>query len=124
MIHPSSTAQITALYLVRLLCPSQTATNSHFPTDNYSRGYVYLVITGKNINDLDRNTPAAHPIHLHGHDFVILAQENSTFTGVQNFTFNNPPRRDVALLYAGGYLALAFKPDNPGIWLVSRPLGE
>ena len=31
---------------------------------------------------------------------------------------NNPPRRDVALLPANGYLVLAFKSDNPGSWLL------
>ncbi|KAL8747014.1 MAG: hypothetical protein Q9190_001054 [Brigantiaea leucoxantha] len=34
------------------------------------------------------------------------------------FTYNNPPRRDVALLPANGYVALAFKTDNPGVWLL------
>jgi hypothetical protein len=34
-----------------------------------------------------------------------------------NLKFNNPPRRDVALLPAGGYLVVAFKADNPGSWL-------
>ena len=32
--------------------------------------------------------------------------------------FDNPPRRDVALLPAGGYLIIAFKADNPGSWLL------
>jgi hypothetical protein len=31
---------------------------------------------------------------------------------------NNPPRRDVALLPAGGYLVIAFRSDNPGSWLM------
>ena len=30
----------------------------------------------------------------------------------------NPPRRDVASLPGNGYLAIAFKKDNPGSWLV------
>lgn len=30
----------------------------------------------------------------------------------------NPPRRDVALLPANGYLIIAFKADNPGSWLM------
>lgn len=92
---------------------------------NYSNpawndGFVYLVITGRNLTSLKRPIPAAHPIHLHGHDFVILAQTNSTWDGVTipKNDLINPPRRDVALLYSGGYLALAFKLDNPGIWLV------
>src|SRR5271168_1749089 len=32
--------------------------------------------------------------------------------------FDNPPRRDVALLPAGGYIIIAFKADNPGSWLL------
>lgn len=31
---------------------------------------------------------------------------------------DNPPRRDVALLPANGYVVLAFKSDNPGSWLL------
>lgn len=30
----------------------------------------------------------------------------------------NPPRRDVASLPANGYLAIAFKKDNPGAWII------
>jgi len=30
----------------------------------------------------------------------------------------NPPRRDVASLPGGGSLAIAFKLDNPGSWLM------
>lgn len=30
----------------------------------------------------------------------------------------NPSRRDVATLPGNGYLAIAFKLDNPGAWLV------
>jgi len=32
--------------------------------------------------------------------------------------FDNPPRRDVALLPNGGFLIIAFKADNPGSWLM------
>ncbi|KAK4697824.1 hypothetical protein P7C71_g309, partial [Lecanoromycetidae sp. Uapishka_2] len=91
--------------------------------ENYNRGYVYLVITSQLLfkNETKRFIPAAHPIHLHGHDFVILAQSLDPYnvtTSPKTFNFNNPPRRDVALLPGGGYLAIAFKPDNPGVWLV------
>ncbi len=67
------------------------------------------------------NCNTVHPIHLHGSDFVILAQNRSTYDPVESpkyFKFNNPARRDVAMLPGGGYLALAFKPDNPGAWLM------
>ena len=32
--------------------------------------------------------------------------------------YNNPPRRDVVLLPANGFVVIAFKADNPGIWLL------
>ncbi|TEY57555.1 hypothetical protein BOTCAL_0214g00020 [Botryotinia calthae] len=48
-----------------------------------------------------------HPIHLHGHDFYILGQENSVnFTNKSSLNFANPARRDVAMLPALGYLLL------------------
>ncbi|KAF3913396.1 Laccase-2 [Dactylellina cionopaga] len=78
-----------------------------------------------------------HPIHLHGHDFMVLAQEEAP----KNKTMPKPtpeemiakvkenvkamkarnstmPRRDTALLPDGGYLVLAWKNDNPGPWLM------
>lgn len=85
-----------------------------------TNGYVYLVIVGADIVRTPTNKqqiPAAHPVHLHGHDFVILQQSKGALN-LSNPALRNPPRRDTALLYGGGALALAFKPDNPGIWLV------
>ncbi|KAG8161366.1 hypothetical protein KVR01_009630 [Diaporthe batatas] len=59
-----------------------------------------------------------HPIHLHGHDFWVLAQDIGTFDPTTtNITTTNPPRRDVATLPGNGYLAIAFKVDNQGTWL-------
>lgn len=62
-----------------------------------------------------------HPIHLHGHDFWIVGQEAAVFdpdTSPASFNLENPPRRDVATLPGNGYLAIAFKLDNPGSWLL------
>lgn len=61
-----------------------------------------------------------YQIHLHGHDFAILEQvANKTFsTDTVNLKYNNPPRRDVVLVPASGYIVIAFKTDNPGAWLV------
>ena len=64
--------------------------------------------------------PIPHPIHLHGHDFYVLKAGSGTFSNGNNQTLNyvNPPRRDVAMLPANGYLVLAFITDNPGAWLM------
>lgn len=75
----------------------------------------------------DRNSlivaSTAHPIHLHGSDFVILRQADRTEKwdpkeSPKKFNYDNPTRRDTAFVEGGGYLAIAFKPDNPGAWLV------
>lgn len=65
-----------------------------------------------------------HPIHLHGHDFFVLAQGSGTYAS-SSVTLNtaNPPRRDTAMLPASGYLVLAFETDNPGAWLMHCHIG-
>ena len=91
--------------------------------------WVYLIISANGTNRTSQQTalhrtfaPVAHPIHLHGHDFVLLAQQARPFSpdDPKNGTFNyaNPPRRDVALLPVGGYIAIGFKTDNPGVWII------
>lgn len=60
-----------------------------------------------------------HPIHLHGHDFWVVGQESTAFdASTFTPTLVNTPRRDVATLPSGGYLAIAFRTDNPGSWLM------
>ncbi|KAJ4360369.1 laccase, multicopper oxidase, benzenediol:oxygen oxidorectuctase [Didymosphaeria variabile] len=61
-----------------------------------------------------------HPVHLHGHDFYVLAQESEkTWDGdISGLKMDNPPRRDTATLPVKGYLVLAFESDNPGLWLM------
>lgn len=79
--------------------------------------WVYLLIT-------ESLLPVAHPIHLHGHDFFVLGSGTTTYdasTAVLNL--DNPPRRDVALLPAAGWLMLAFQTDNPGAWIMHCHIG-
>ncbi|KAL9126844.1 MAG: hypothetical protein Q9217_004171 [Psora testacea] len=97
-------------------------------TEDYTRDdWVYLIITANGTTNQHaagkrRFIALAHPIHLHGHDFVLLAQQNRPFhvDDLSNGTFkyDNPPRRDVALLPGDGYLAIGFRTDNPGIWIM------
>ena len=89
--------------------------------------WIWLVITapyGIPDDGARKFIPAAHPMHLHGHDFALLRQsENSWREDKKWLKLNcnetaikcdNPPRRDVALLPAKGYIIIAFKADNPG----------
>ncbi|KAK5084048.1 laccase, multicopper oxidase, benzenediol:oxygen oxidorectuctase [Exophiala xenobiotica] len=59
-----------------------------------------------------------HPMHLHGHDFYILGAGTGIFDNSRSLNYVNPPRRDVAMLPANGYMVLAFVTDNPGAWLM------
>ncbi|KAK3700910.1 hypothetical protein LTR37_015713 [Vermiconidia calcicola] len=73
--------------------------------------------------------PLPHPIHLHGHDFMILAQGLGSYNEGVALNLENPPRRDVAVMPADpltgqpGYLVLAFQTSNPGIWLLHCHIG-
>ncbi|KAH7403702.1 laccase 3 [Cadophora sp. MPI-SDFR-AT-0126] len=61
----------------------------------------------------------AHPIHLHGHDFWVLAAGTGTYdSSTVTLQTTSGPRRDVAMLPASGYLVLAYYTDNPGAWLM------
>ncbi|KAF7194681.1 Laccase-2 [Pseudocercospora fuligena] len=84
----------------------------NLPTPN---DWMYLIIQ-------ETNT-APHPIHLHGHDFYILASGSGTFNSSIALQTTNPPRQDVAMLPSAGYLVLAFQADNPGIWLMHCHIG-
>ncbi|ETI23255.1 hypothetical protein G647_05054 [Cladophialophora carrionii CBS 160.54] len=101
----------------------QNEFNSHsvvVKQDSAEDAWVYFLLSGTGIPRSGRQYfPIAHPIHLHGHDFAILQQSSQPYQiGGLNLNLKNPPRRDVALLPASGFLVLAFKADNPGIWLM------
>jgi FtsP/CotA-like multicopper oxidase with cupredoxin domain len=70
--------------------------------------WVYFVI--------ETTFAQAHPIHLHGHDFWLLAAGTGTFDAdTTTLQTTNGPRRDVAMLPASGYLVIAMYTDNPGV---------
>ncbi|KAJ1540473.1 hypothetical protein HK405_011310 [Cladochytrium tenue] len=73
--------------------------------------WAYFVIEATNAVE--------HPMHIHGHDFWVLARGTGTFSGsLSTYAGTNTPRRDVVMLPASGYLVVAFPIDNPGAWLI------
>ncbi|KAI9758556.1 MAG: hypothetical protein M4579_003048 [Chaenotheca gracillima] len=92
------------------------------PQNYAADSWVYLIVTATGFPfgaPERRFVTAAHPIHLHGHDFAILQQSDKPYWDpLVNLKVNNPPRRDVALLPRNGYIVIAFKSDNPGSWLM------
>jgi L-ascorbate oxidase len=73
---------------------------------------------------------AHYQIHLHGHDFLLLASGQGNFTQevLANASLINPTRRDVVTMPAstfgaptGGFIVIAFPLNNPGNWVLSLP---
>ncbi|KAI4110559.1 MAG: hypothetical protein LQ345_006970 [Seirophora villosa] len=80
------------------------------PKDYPEDSWIYMVIytNRTSIPSSGRRTvPAAHPQSAQGFDVSLLTPK-----------YDNPPRRDVVLLPANGFIAIAFKADNPGSWLL------
>lgn len=85
-----------------------SSTKSH----NNETEWVVLVIEDKTLF-----TGISQPIHLHGHDFLVLASGYEQWTGTTyGWQLTNPPRRDTATMPANGFLAIAWPLDNPGVW--------
>lgn len=61
----------------------------------------------------------AHPLHLHGQDFWVLGTGDGTYDETTDTLQTvNAPRRDVVMLPASGWTAIAFITDNPGAWIM------
>ncbi|TGJ87003.1 hypothetical protein E0Z10_g1752 [Xylaria hypoxylon] len=103
--------------LAKVLTPSSVFTDEeNIITLNQTNTWTYLVI--------ESALGLEHPFHLHGHDFFILGQKPMvTFGDDSELNLSNPMRRDVAMIPASGYLAIAFQNDNPGVWLAHCHIG-
>ena len=69
---------------------------------------------------LTNPTANHHPMHLHGHNYWVLAQGTGTWDG-EITNPQNPLRRDTHILAPGSaanptYLVIEFEANNPGVW--------
>lgn len=95
--------------------------NTSYPDDPQWNVYNF----GKNTSIrliLRGLTPLAHPMHLHGHNFWIVAEGVGEWDGVVTRP-ENPQRRDTQLMDFGNltnggmnYMVVEFMADNPGVW--------
>ncbi|KAH7915417.1 Cupredoxin [Hygrophoropsis aurantiaca] len=65
----------------------------------------------------------AHPFHLHGHDFHILASGVGSYNESVPLNLVNPPRRDTTAIPAGGFTVVQITIDNPGVWAFHCHIG-
>ncbi len=59
---------------------------------------------------------SAHPMHLHGHSFQVLAEGPGPWDGKTVVNPANPLRRDTHIQRRYGHLVIQFTADNPGVW--------
>ena len=67
-----------------------------------------MLAKGKRVEiDLVSHSMMAHPMHLHGHTFQVIAIDGRPIQG---------PVRDTVLVMLMGRVRIAFDADNPGRW--------
>jgi FtsP/CotA-like multicopper oxidase with cupredoxin domain len=67
-----------------------------------------MITTGQRVAiEMLNNTMMAHPMHLHGHAFQVVAINGAPLAGAVRDTVLVPPR---------GSVTIAFDADNPGRW--------
>lgn len=63
----------------------------------------------------------SHPLHLHGFNFFVLAQGFGNFNPNKDpakFNLVDPAERNTVGVPLGGWVAIRFLADNPGVWFM------
>ncbi|KAH9750677.1 Laccase-3 [Citrus sinensis] len=102
-------------------------------TGNVSRGLwqplkgtkLYKLKFGSSVQlvwqDTSIVTVEDHPMHLHGHEFYVVGSGFGNFnpsTDTAKFNLIDPPRRNTIGTPPGGWVAIRFVANNPGIWFM------
>ncbi|KAJ4839803.1 Laccase-3 [Turnera subulata] len=73
------------------------------------------------LQDTSIVTTEDHPMHLHGYHFAVVGSGFGNFnpqTDPAKFNLYDPPIRNTIGTNPGGWVAIRFVADNPGIWLM------
>ncbi|KAL2899243.1 Laccase-3 [Bienertia sinuspersici] len=102
-------------------------------TGNVSRGLwtpvrgtkLYKLKFGSHVQIILQNTNIVttedHPMHLHGYHFYVVGSGQGNFDPKRdpaNFNLVDPPLRNTIGTTPGGWVAIRFVADNPGVWLM------
>ncbi|KAJ8452613.1 hypothetical protein Cgig2_004949 [Carnegiea gigantea] len=66
-------------------------------------------------------TAESHPIHLHGYNVYVVGQGFGSFDPKKdppNYNLVDPVERNTVAVPSGGWSAVRFKADNPGVWFM------
>ena len=105
-----------SLRAARPLAPRQSERRFEMALVGSMGGYSWslettptLVVSEKNRVEVTmaNHSMMAHPMHLHGHHFQVVAIDGRRFAGAVRDTVHIPPHRSVSI---------AFDANNPGEW--------
>ncbi|KAH7290453.1 hypothetical protein KP509_30G049200 [Ceratopteris richardii] len=77
---------------------------------------VQLVLQGTSLIGKEN-----HPIHLHGFNFYVVGQGFGNYNNVTDppsFNLVDPQERNTIGIPQGGWAAIRFRADNPGVWFM------
>lgn len=63
----------------------------------------------------------SHPLHLHGFNFFVVGQGFGNFDPNKDpakFNLVDPAERNTVGVPSGGWVAIRFRADNPGVWFM------
>ncbi|XP_016488014.2 laccase-4-like [Nicotiana tabacum] len=63
----------------------------------------------------------SHPLHLHGFNFFVVGQGFGNYNSSKdtaNFNLVDPAERNTVGVPSGGWVAIRFLADNPGVWFM------
>ncbi|XP_022852901.1 laccase-17-like [Olea europaea var. sylvestris] len=63
----------------------------------------------------------SHPLHLHGYNFFVVGQGFGNYDpqkDPKNFNLVDPIERNTVGVPSGGWVAIRFLADNPGVWFM------
>ncbi|CAK7333497.1 unnamed protein product [Dovyalis caffra] len=66
-------------------------------------------------------SPETHPIHLHGFNFFAVGRGVGNYnakTDPKKFNLVDPVERNTIGVPSGGWVAIRFRADNPGVWFM------
>lgn len=96
---------------------------TNFQTMNGTRLYrlAYNSTVQVVFQDTGFIAPENHPIHLHGFNFFSIGRGLGNFnskTDPANFNLIDPVERNTVGVPSGGWTAIRFRADNPGVWFL------
>ncbi|CAB4290151.1 unnamed protein product [Prunus armeniaca] len=77
---------------------------------------VELVLQDTNLLTLE-----SHPFHLHGYNFFVVGSGTGNFNLKKDpakYNLVDPPERNTVGVSTGGWDAIRFRADNPGVWFM------